>query len=74
MKKKIALLGVIIMGFIVAGSLWVPTTAVADSIKLSYANFPPAPTFPCVRKLKKELQVKLPLTRIREERSWEQRI
>lgn len=27
----------------------VPAYAVADTIKLSYANFPPAPTFPCVQ-------------------------
>jgi len=49
MKTRIALLGIIVMGFIIAGSLWVPTTAVAASTKLSYANFPPAPTFPCVQ-------------------------
>ncbi len=26
-----------------------PTTSIAGPIKLSYANFPPAPTFPCVQ-------------------------
>lgn len=26
-----------------------PTSAAAEPIKLSYANFPPAPTFPCVQ-------------------------
>jgi TRAP-type C4-dicarboxylate transport system substrate-binding protein len=30
------------------GSL-LPTTSLAGPIKLSYANFPPAPTFPCVQ-------------------------
>jgi len=30
------------------GSL-LPTTSIAGPIKLSYANFPPAPTFPCVQ-------------------------
>ena len=49
MKKKTALLSIIIMGFLIAGSIWMPATAVAGSIKLSYANFPPAPTFPCVQ-------------------------
>jgi TRAP-type C4-dicarboxylate transport system substrate-binding protein len=27
----------------------IPAPAVAGPIKLSYANFPPAPTFPCVQ-------------------------
>jgi len=49
MKKKTALLSIIIIGFLVAGSIWMPATAAAGSIKLSYANFPPAPTFPCVQ-------------------------
>jgi TRAP-type C4-dicarboxylate transport system substrate-binding protein len=30
-------------------SAWITTSAEAESIKLSYANFPPAPTFPCVQ-------------------------
>ena len=53
-------------GFIVAGMLlailmmitWVPAQANAGPIKLSYANFPPAPTFPCVQmeRWKKEVE------------------
>jgi TRAP-type C4-dicarboxylate transport system substrate-binding protein len=58
MKRKI--------GFIVAGIFlatlftftWTPAPAVAGPISLNYANFPPAPTFPCVQmeRWKKELE------------------
>jgi TRAP-type C4-dicarboxylate transport system substrate-binding protein len=30
-------------------TIWMPAPAAAEPIKLSYANFPPAPTFPCVQ-------------------------
>jgi TRAP-type C4-dicarboxylate transport system substrate-binding protein len=30
-------------------TIWIPAPATAGPIKLSYANFPPAPTFPCVQ-------------------------
>ena len=44
-------------GFVLAGiflavllaATYMPATAVAGPIKLTYANFPPAPTFPCVQ-------------------------
>ena len=58
MKKKI--------GFVLTGILfgtlltiiWMPATAMAGPIKLTYANFPPAPTFPCVQmeRWKKEVE------------------
>jgi TRAP-type C4-dicarboxylate transport system substrate-binding protein len=37
-----------------------PATTTAESIKLSYANFPPAPTFPCVQmeRWKKEVETR----------------
>ncbi len=45
------------LGFALAGAvfallittIWMPRPATAEPIKLSYANFPPAPTFPCVQ-------------------------
>jgi TRAP-type C4-dicarboxylate transport system substrate-binding protein len=45
------------LGFTLAGmvfalliiTVWMPPAATAGPIKLSYANFPPAPTFPCVQ-------------------------
>ena len=50
MKRRIALLtaGVFIATLITFASLTGIATA-ADPIKLTYANFPPAPTFPCVQ-------------------------
>ena len=54
------------LGFVVAGIFlatvfsitWMPAAATAAPIKLTYANFPPAPTFPCVQmeKWKKEVE------------------
>jgi TRAP-type C4-dicarboxylate transport system substrate-binding protein len=54
------------IGFVVVGivltaffaPLWNPMPAVAGPITLSYANFPPAPTFPCVQmeRWKKEVE------------------
>lgn len=54
------------LGFIMAGVFlavlfaitWSPAVSMAKPIKLSYANFPPAPTFPCVQmeRWKKEVQ------------------
>ena len=54
------------IGFIVAGIFlatlftvtWVPAPASAGPIQLNYANFPPAPTFPCVQmeRWKKEVE------------------
>jgi TRAP-type C4-dicarboxylate transport system substrate-binding protein len=58
MKRKI---GLIVAGIFLASLLsmiWVTTPAVAEPIKLKYANFPPAPTFPCVQmeRWKKEVE------------------
>lgn len=54
------------MGFILAGIFlaalftisWAPAAVQAEPIKLTYANFPPAPTFPCVQmeRWKKEVE------------------
>jgi TRAP-type C4-dicarboxylate transport system substrate-binding protein len=49
MKRRILLLGTIFFVTIMAVSGAMPTVASAGPIKLSYANFPPAPTFPCVQ-------------------------
>ena len=58
MKQK---LGILFIGFFVAMmavTILTPVSAVAGPIKLSYANFPPAPTFPCVQmeRWKKEVE------------------
>jgi len=34
---------------VILAALGTPTAAVAETITLTYANFPPAPTFPCVQ-------------------------
>jgi TRAP-type C4-dicarboxylate transport system substrate-binding protein len=54
------------MGFVLAGIflaalftiVWAPGAVQAAPIKLTYANFPPAPTFPCVQmeRWKKEVE------------------
>ena len=48
MTRKIALL---MVGFFVAAIFAVvsPPVTFGQEIKLTYANFPPAPTFPCVQ-------------------------
>jgi len=56
------------IGFILAGVFlatvcaitWMPAPAAAEPIKLNYANFPPAPTFPCVQmeRWKKEVEAR----------------
>ena len=49
MKRNTGMLMVaIFVGAVVFGT-WAPTVAAADAITLKYANFPPAPTFPCVQ-------------------------
>ena len=58
MKMK---LGLVFLGIFLATVLtvtWMPVSAEAGPIKLSYANFPPAPTFPCVQmeRWKKEVE------------------
>jgi len=49
MRRKI---GFIVTGIFLATVFtftWTPAPATAGPIKLNYANFPPAPTFPCVQ-------------------------
>ena len=58
MKRAI---GCLILGIFMATALFTvlsPLSAAAGPIKLSYANFPPAPTFPCVQmeRWKKEVE------------------
>jgi TRAP-type C4-dicarboxylate transport system substrate-binding protein len=53
--------GFLILGIFMVTTLFlafVPVSAMAGPIKLSYANFPPAPTFPCVQmeRWKKEVE------------------
>lgn len=47
-KNIVCLLAGVFLASLLAVSL-APTPASADSITLNYANFPPAPTFPCVQ-------------------------
>jgi len=58
MKRKsgMILAGILIAAFVV--TIFMPVSATAGAIKLSYANFPPAPTFPCVQmeRWKKEVE------------------
>jgi len=49
MKKKCVLLCTVLFAVVAVGALWMPASTLAGPIKLSYANFPPAPTFPCVQ-------------------------
>ena len=49
MKKQCVLLCAVIFVVAVVGTFGISATATAGAIKLSYANFPPAPTFPCVQ-------------------------
>ncbi|MCD4722816.1 MAG: TRAP transporter substrate-binding protein [Desulfobacula sp.] len=51
----------IIYGILIAAltvTIFIPASVTAGTIKLSYANFPPAPTFPCVQmeRWKKEVE------------------
>jgi len=45
--KRVAGLSIVFLGSILSGSIL--ATPANAQIKLSYANFPPAPTFPCVQ-------------------------
>ena len=50
MRRKLAMTVAVIFVLVSFFSLtWLPGQALAKPIKLSYANFPPAPTFPCVQ-------------------------
>ena len=58
MKRKV---GFVLAGVFFAAMLtlsWAPPQVQAEPIKLTYANFPPAPTFPCVQmeRWKKEVE------------------
>ena len=55
-KSGILFLGIFFATF--CAIPWIPASASAGSIELSYANFPPAPTFPCVQmeRWKKEVE------------------
>ena len=58
MKRKTSM---IIYGILIAAltvTIFIPASVTAGTIKLSYANFPPAPTFPCVQmeRWKKEVE------------------
>ena len=48
MKKQIPVVVLSIIALVMVFSFFTPV-AIAGPIKLSYANFPPAPTFPCVQ-------------------------
>ena len=58
MRRKLALLLAGIFVATLCAITFSPGYAVAGPIKLSYANFPPAPTFPCVQmeRWKKEVE------------------
>ena len=49
MKRQVALLFSIFFVVVMVGAAIMSTSAAAGQITLSYANFPPAPTFPCVQ-------------------------
>jgi len=57
MKKQIPVVVLSIIAVVMVFSFFTPV-AIAGPIKLSYANFPPAPTFPCVQmeRWKKEVE------------------
>jgi len=49
MKRKLGFIAAGIFLATVLTVVWLPASAAAGPIKLTYANFPPAPTFPCVQ-------------------------
>jgi TRAP-type C4-dicarboxylate transport system substrate-binding protein len=56
-------IGFVLLGLFLAtliGTAWTSAPALAAPIKLNYANFPPAPTFPCVQmeRWKKEVEAR----------------
>ncbi|EFK05705.1 bacterial extracellular solute-binding protein, family 7 [delta proteobacterium NaphS2] len=58
MKGKV---GLLLAGIFLAATFiisWAPAAVQAEPIKLTYANFPPAPTFPCIQmeRWKKEVE------------------
>jgi TRAP-type C4-dicarboxylate transport system substrate-binding protein len=49
MKQRPRLILTTMVFALLMTTIWMPAPAAAEPIKLSYANFPPAPTFPCVQ-------------------------
>ena len=49
MKKNLNIFSLLTLSFILLTVSFIITPAKAEVIKLNYANFPPAPTFPCVQ-------------------------
>jgi len=49
MRKNFVRIVSAMAGISLVAALLLPVSATAEPIKLSYANFPPAPTFPCVQ-------------------------
>jgi TRAP-type C4-dicarboxylate transport system substrate-binding protein len=47
-KKTLFLMSIMLMAAVIC-SMVLPAVTAAGPVKLSYANFPPAPTFPCVQ-------------------------
>ena len=58
MKRKLKMVFAGILIAVFAVTIFMPVSATAGTIKLTYANFPPAPTFPCVQmeRWKKEVE------------------
>ncbi len=58
MKRKFTLVLAGIFTAMIFAMAWLPADVAAGPIKLTYANFPPAPTFPCVQmeRWKKEVE------------------
>jgi hypothetical protein len=63
MKKQAVLMVTIFFLLFTVGVAIMPTASTAGPVKLSYANFPPAPTFPCVQmeRWKKEVEKSEPM-------------
>jgi TRAP-type C4-dicarboxylate transport system substrate-binding protein len=60
MSRKLVLLLAVVFAVTLMGIASPSVSAAADPIKLTYANFPPAPTFPCVQmeRWKKEVETR----------------
>jgi len=58
MKRKFTLVLAGVFTAMIFAMAWLPADVSAGPIKLTYANFPPAPTFPCVQmeRWKKEVE------------------
>lgn len=60
MKRPSAIIGAVIFLAALFTQTLMPATGLAKSVTLNYANFPPAPTFPCVQmeRWKKEVEAR----------------